>query len=231
MNPSSFPILDRRTFLTNTATALGGMVVGALAPFPIQAVAGGATIPPRPRQRWFESAWRRAVIDMHIPDWDSKFLSEFDADRYVAALVRSRAQSIVCYAHSHVGLFNYPTKIGQQHGGLKGRDIVAEMIERCHRRGIAVVLYVSVIHDRWASDQHPDWRIVHPNGGNFGQGSRHGFVCPNSPYREYVRAWTRELAERYDCEGVRFDMTFWTCVCYCPHCQRRWRDEVGGDVW
>ena len=68
------------------------------------------------------------------------------------------------------------------------------------------------------------------NGGYFGQGSRHGFVCPNSPYHEYVRAWTRELAERYDCEGVRFDMTFWTCVCYCPHCQKRWREEVGGEL-
>jgi hypothetical protein len=59
---------------------------------------------PRP---WFESAWRRAVIDMHIPDWDPTFLSEFNADRYVEALVQSRAQSIVCYAHSHVGLFHY----------------------------------------------------------------------------------------------------------------------------
>jgi hypothetical protein len=230
MKQSLPPSLDRRTFLATTGVALGGLLAATLPPFPIQAVAGGATIPPRPAQRWFERAWRRAVIDMHIPDWDAKFLSEFDPDRYVEALVRSRAQSIVCYAHSHVGLFNYPTKIGQQHGGLKGRDIVAEMIERCHRRDIAVVLYVSVIHDRWASDQHPDWRIVHPNGGNFGQGSRHGFVCPNSPYREYVRAWTRELAERFDCEGVRFDMTFWTCVCYCPDCQRRWRDEVGGEL-
>ena len=105
---------------------------------------------------------------MHIPDWDEKFLSEFDADRYVEALVQSRAQSIVCYAQSHVGLFNYPTKVGRQHGGLKGRDIVAEMIERCHQHDIAVVLYVSVIHDRWASDEHPEWRIVHPNGGHFG---------------------------------------------------------------
>ncbi len=187
-------------------------------------------VSPRLGPRWFENAWRRAVIDMHIPDWDARFLSEFDADEYVAALVRSRAQSIVCYAHSHVGLFNYPTKVGRQHAGLKGRDIVAEMIERCHQRGIAVVLYLSVIHDRWASDQHPDWRIVHPNGGHFGRGSRHGFVCPNSPYREYVRAWTREIAERFDLDGMRFDMTFWTCVCYCAHCQDRWRKEVGGEM-
>ncbi len=181
-------------------------------------------------RRWFEHAWRRAVIDMHIPDWDAKFLSEFNADRYVGALVQSRAQSIVCYAHSHVGLFNYPTKVGRHHAGLNGRDIVAEIIESCHQRGIAVVLYVSVIHDRWASDQHPGWRIIHPNGGDFGWGSRHGFVCPNSPYREYVRTWTREIAQRFDLGGMRFDMTFWTCVCYCAHCQERWRKEVGGDI-
>jgi hypothetical protein len=209
---------------------LGGLATSGSTPWRVDAASerGVSASPPRPR--WFEQAWRRAVIDMHIPDWDEKFLSEFDADRTVEALVQSRAQSIVCYAQSHVGLFNYPTKVGRQHAGLKGRDIVAEMIERCHRRDIAVVLYVSVIHDRWAADQHPDWRIIHPNGGHFGQGSRHGFVCPNSPYRDYVRAWAQELAERFDLDGVRFDMTFWVCVCYCPHCQRRWRDEVGGDL-
>lgn len=222
--------LDRRTFLATTGTALGGLFAVTLPPFPIQGLASGAITLRRPSPRWFETAWRRAVIDMHIPDWDPKFLSEFDADRYVEALVRSRAQSIVCYAHSHVGLFNYPTKVGQKHRGLHGRDLVAEVIQRCHPRGIACVLYVSVIHDRWSSDQHPDWRMVHPNGGYFGQGSRHGFVCPNSLYREYVRAWTRELAERYECDGVRFDMTFWPCACYCPHCQKRWREEVGGEM-
>ena len=119
------------------------MVIATLAPFPIQALPRGATIPPRSGPRWFENAWRCAVIDMHIPDRDPKFLSKFDADRYVEALVRSRAQSMVCHTHSHVGLFNYPTQIGQQHDGLKGRDFVAEMIERCHRRDIAVVVYTS----------------------------------------------------------------------------------------
>ncbi len=229
MNPN-LAMLNRRSFLFCTGSTLGAVVTSNIT----AAFAADYDTPRRattaPAPPWFSKAWRRAVIDMHIPDYDPKFLSEFDADQYVDALVRSRAQSIVCYAQSHVGLFNYPTQVGQQHAGLKGRDIVAEMIERCHRKGIAVVLYVSVIHDRWAADRHPEWRIIHPNGGEFGRGSRHGFVCPNSPYREYVRAWTRELAERFDLDGVRFDMTFWTCVCYCTHCQERWRQEVGGDM-
>lgn len=224
--------MTRRGFLATTGTAVSGLVATALSPSAWAGRAGprGASPAGPAGLRWFENAWRRAVIDMHIPDWDPEFLSRFDADRYVEALVQSRAQSIVCYAHSHVGLFNYPTKVGRQHAGLRGRDIVAEMIERCHARGIAVVLYVSVIHDRWAADQHPDWRIIHPNGGVFGQGSRHGFVCPNSPYREYVRAWTREIAERFDLDGMRFDMTFWTAVCACAHCRERWGAEAGGEL-
>ena len=27
---------------------------------------------------WYGKAWRRAVIDCHIPDWDPAFLSQFD---------------------------------------------------------------------------------------------------------------------------------------------------------
>jgi hypothetical protein len=229
--PSGPAPVSRRDFLTRTAagvTALGALP--ALSSRLFAAAAGSAEPNRIGNPRWFEHAWRRAVIDMHIPDWDEKFLSQFDAGEYVQRLVTSRAQSIVCYAQSHVGLFNYPTKIGQPHRGLKGRDIVAEMIEGCHRENIAVVLYVSLIHDRWASDQHANWRIVNAAGQPIGPGSRHGFVCPNSPYREYVRAWVGELCERFDFEGLRFDMTFWPAVCYCAHCRKRWADEVGGEM-
>jgi hypothetical protein len=184
---------------------------------------------PRPG-KWYQSAFRRAVIDMHIPDWDEKFLSEFDADQYVQMLVNSRAQSIVCYAHSHVGLFNYPTKVGQQHRGLKGRNIVQEMIDRCHAHNIAVVLYTSLIHDRWAFDQHPEWHMEKHDGTQYGVGSRYGVVCPSSPYREYVRAWVGEICRTFDFEGMRFDMTFWVGVCYCAHCRKRFADEVGGEM-
>src|SRR3954465_15570078 len=126
--------VTRREFL-GCGTA-GLVAASGLAPGPGASDAAGPT-PPAARP-WYRRAWRRAVIDMHIPDWDEKFLSRFDPDEYVGRLIESRAQSVVCYAHSHVGLFNYPTKVGQQHRGLKGRDIVAEMIARCHARGIAV---------------------------------------------------------------------------------------------
>jgi hypothetical protein len=181
-------------------------------------------------KQWYETAYRRAVIDMHIPDWDDKFLSEFDAGQYVAMLVKSRAQSVVAHGHSHVGLFNYPTKVGQQHRGLKGRNILGEVIEGCHAHDIAVVIYTSLIFDRWAADQHPEWRIVTHDGKLQGQGGRHGVLCPNSPYREYVRAFVEEICGLFDFEGLRFDMTFWPSLCFCKHCQQRFSEEVGGEI-
>lgn len=181
-------------------------------------------------KRWYENAYRRAVIDMHIPDWDERFLSEFSADRYVEMLVKSRAQSIVCYGQSHVGLFNYPTKVGQQHRGLKGRNILGEMIERCHAHNIAVVIYTSLIFDRWAADNHPEWRMVTHEGKPQGAGGRHGLLCPNSPYREYVRSFAAEICNLFEFEGLRFDMTFWPSLCFCRHCQTRFAAEVGGDM-
>ena len=119
--------VSRRDFLTRTAAGVAAL--GALPALSARLFAAPAARAEPNRvgnPRWFEHTWRRAVIDMHIPDWDEKFLSQFDAEEYLQRLVTSRAQSIVCYAQSHVGLFNYPTKVGQQHRGLKGRNIFAE---------------------------------------------------------------------------------------------------------
>jgi len=195
---------------------------------------------PRPRPvarrfgpHWYAHAWRRSTIDMHIPDWDPRFLADFDVEQYIDAFVRSRAQSVLAYAQSHVGLFNYPTRVGVQHANLGGRDLLGEMIRVAHRRGLAFEVYTSLIFDRWAYDHHPEWRgqdIAGCAGFEFGPQSRYGLLCLNSPYREYVRSWIRELCERYEFEGMFFDMTYWPGVCYCPHCQRRWAKEAGGKL-
>jgi hypothetical protein len=167
---------------------------------------------------------------MHIPDWDDQFLTKVNVDQYVTMLARARAQSIVAYAMSHVGLFNYPTKVGRQHKGLKGRNLVREIIDACHDHQIAVQLYNSLIFDRTTADLHPDWRMRTVEGKPHGEGGRHGLVCPNSPYREYVRAWVEEECTLFNFDGIRFDMTFWPAVCYCDHCKKRFAAEVGGEI-
>jgi beta-galactosidase GanA len=178
---------------------------------------------------WYKNAFRRMVIDMHINDWDPRFLSEFDPKNFVEMLKKAQAQSIVLYAHSHVGLFYYPTQIGVMHRGLKGRDIFGELVDLCHQNDIAVVAYTSLIFDCWASENHPDWRIKLMDGRD-AVFLRFGQCCPNSPYRDYAAQWAEELLTHYPVDGIRFDMTFWWEVCYCRYCRERFAREVGGPI-
>ena len=115
---------------------------------------------------------------------------------YVEMLVKARAQSIVAYGQSHVGLFNYPTKVGQQHRGLKGRNILGEVIERCHAHEIAVVIYTSLIFDRWAADNHPEWRMVTHDGKPQGEGGPARRAMPQLALsRVRARVRRRDLPE------------------------------------
>ena len=181
-------------------------------------------------KRWYRDAYRRSVVDMHITDWDERFMSEFDARDYVDMLVLARVRSAVVYAHSHVGLCYFPSKVGPMHKGLKGRNILGEVIDLCHHNGISVVAYCSGIFDTWAYRNNPDWRIIRANGEEAAKESRYGICCPNSPYRNYAAGIAEEICERFDLEGIRFDMTFWPCVCYCPHCRSRFAEEVGVEL-
>ena len=188
-----FQHLHRRQFLDTTGLASLSLALSTVGGHRLD----GAT-PPRSSvpsgKKWYESAYRRAVIDMHIPDWDPMFLSEFDPEAYADMLVKARSQSIVCYCQSHVGLFNYPTKIGAQHRGWRGENMLARMIDCCHERGIAVQLYTSLIFDRWAGDHHPEWRMRSWDGKIQGEGGRQCVLCINSPYRNYVRSSSRRFA-------------------------------------
>jgi hypothetical protein len=182
-------------------------------------------------KKWYQSAFRRNVVDMHLTEDDPRFLSEFDSKKYVDCLALAGVDSAVIYAHSHVGLCNYPTKVGRMHAGLKGRDILKEMIEGCHQKGIGVVVYYSLIFNTWAYRTFPDWQMRDQEGKGVADQGRYGICCPNSPYRDHMTAQVEELCRNYDFEGIRFDMTFWpNLVCYCPHCRQRFTRETGLEI-
>ncbi len=218
--------LSRRRFLDDSLMLAAASTMFGFASHPRVGRAESATT----SEPWYRHAYRRAVIDMHIPDWDENFFASFDPEKYADAIVASRAQSIVCYCQSHVGLFNYPTQVGQQHRAFAGRNLFQEMIDCCHRRGIFVQVYTSLIFDRWAGDRHPEWRMRTWDGKILAEGGRHAMLCPNSPYRDYVRSFVEEICNQFDFEGIRFDMTFWPTVCYCEFCQFRFSKEVGGEI-
>lgn len=184
---------------------------------------------------WYERSYRRNLVDMHIEDWDERFLSQFDPIKYVEMLRIANIRSAMIYANSHVGHCYWPTSTGHMHRGLGGRDTLGEILRLCHEGGIDAIIYYSLIYNNWAYEKHPDWRILDIDGRSSrekgGRGARYGVCCPNSPgYRKFVCDQIGELCQNYDFEGIFFDMTFWPSVCYCPNCRTRYGSEVEGDI-
>ena len=183
---------------------------------------------------WYKNCYRRNLVDMHIEDWDESFLSQFDPEEYVQNLKRGHIAAAMLYFQSHVGHCYFPTKIGHMHASFMGReDVMRRVVELCHKEGIYVVGYYSLIYNTYEEDRHPEWRIISREHGasDRERGGRYGLCCPNNPeYLEFVKAQIREMAEYFTVDGMFYDMTFWPSVCDCPSCRARYVRESGREL-
>ncbi len=183
--------------------------------------------------KWYTKNFRRHLCDMHIADFDNRFLSEFSADNYFENLKKAKVSAAMIYFQSHLGYCNYNTKTGKMHNAFVGREHeVKKLVDLCRGNGISVVGYYSLIFNTWAADTYPEWEIVHEDGKtNRIKGSRYGICCPNNPdYRKFVYGQIKEMSEEYTVDGMFYDMPFWPARCYCSHCQKRYAEEVGGEI-
>jgi len=195
---------------------------------------------------WYKNSYRRHLCDMHIDEWNDEFLSKFDPKEYYENLKRAKINSAMIYFQSHMGLCYYPTKAGKVHNAFIGREnAVKELVDLCRNDGIAVTGYYSLIYNNYEHDRHPDWRMVNNDGVSkrmvgLGEASdfagsskvyRYGLCCPNNPdYRAFVKEQIKEMSEYFKVDGMFYDMLFWTHMCYCEHCRKRWENEVGGEI-
>ncbi|MBC7327549.1 beta-galactosidase trimerization domain-containing protein [bacterium] len=178
--------------------------------------------------KWFQKDFRRNLVDMHIENWDESFLSQLEPRRYVELLKTAKVSTAMVYANSHVGYCYWPTRTGKMHRGIRGKDVLGELIELCHREGMNVVVYYSLIYNNWAYDKEPAWRMRLADGREARAWTgRYGVCCPNSGYRDFAFQQVEELLVNYDFEGIFFDMTFWPIVCYCQSCRERFFKETG----
>lgn len=180
----------------------------------------------------FQRNMRRLLRDMHIPDWDPAFLSQYDPEQLAEICATADLNAVMIYCKSHVGLCNYPTVIGKQHGSLHGRDVLGELNTALRRRGIATCGYHSINFDNWAAETHPQWRQVDLGlGRDLHEHTRYGVCCPNNPeYREYETGLLTEVLTRYEFDALWLDMIWYLAVCGCDRCRARYRQEEGAEI-
>ncbi|MFC3800806.1 beta-galactosidase trimerization domain-containing protein [Cohnella sp. GCM10012308] len=183
-------------------------------------------------RQWYETSYRRSLVDMHIPDWDERFLAEFESEEYIRLMALAKVDTVYIYATSCVGLANYPAKADNGHKGLAGKDIVGEITTLAKSRSMNVVVYYN-IWSKWAYDHHPEWRVVSAKGKGtadymWDQPGRYGVCCINSPYRLFALEQIAELCENYTFDGFWIDMILLPqTICYCADCRKRYYEETG----
>ncbi|MDR1105490.1 MAG: alpha-L-fucosidase [Treponema sp.] len=182
---------------------------------------------------WHKKNYRRNLVDMHINAWAPEFMTKFDPKAYVDCMMSANVSCCMVYANSHAGYAYWPAPDGNQHPGIAGRDVFGEITELCHKNNIDVIAYYTLVYDNWAYSRDPAWRVVRADGISDGEcgdrTGRYGHACPNSEgYREFTKKQVTDLVTKYDFESIFFDMTFWSHVCYCDNCKRRYEKETGG---
>ena len=180
-------------------------------------------------QDWYRTARRKVLIDNHLDDWLPGY-EKYDSVKIADTIAGAGFEAGMIYARCHVGTCYWNASDGPKHRGLGEHDQIGELTQLLHERGLKMLLYYSTIYDKKMHDAHPDWRIVGESHGELSssRASRYKQVCPNSPYRAYTVKCLEEIAERYEIDGAFLDMTFWSTVCHCPHCQKAWAEASGG---
>jgi uncharacterized lipoprotein YddW (UPF0748 family) len=175
-------------------------------------------------------ALRQVHLDFHTGPAIPNLGVDFDPDAFAQTLAAARVTSVTCFAKCHHGMSYYPTKVGVVHPGLQ-RDLLGEQIESCHRRGICVVAYTTVVWDEWAANHLADWLQMDGSGRVPGRVTlevtgRWRCLCMNSPYVDYVAAHAEEFVRAYPIDGVFFDIIMQTQPgCVCNHCLASMRQQ------
>jgi hypothetical protein len=163
--------------------------------------------------------YRQIHLDFHTSPVCEDVGVNFDAQAFAERLKAGAVDSINIFAKCHHGMSYYPTKVGVMHPHLKF-DLLGEQIEALHKADITCPVYVSIMWDDWAAQEHPEWLVIDKDGravmrrplsGEWGWST----MDVGSGYADYVRAQVAEICDNYAIDGMWFDIT-WPLPNYSP---------------
>ena len=173
---------------------------------------------------------RKVHMDMHLPEDLQGMFANLDAEAYIRTLREAHVNSVTLFAHCHHGNCYYDTHVGHKHSQLQA-DYLRELAEEAHRYDLAVLAYFSCCWNARGGQEHPEWTQRDAEGNPRPHPRYWWWMCLNSPYRDFLTAMVREVAESYPLDGLWFDITYVHPEgCYCEHCRDLYRRQYGAEM-
>ena len=163
---------------------------------------------------------RQVHLDFHTSPLIPGVGADFDADKFADTFAAANVQSVTVFAKCHHGMCYYPTETGTRHPNLQRPDLLGEMIDALHRRGIRSPIYTTVGFEEDAAARFPQWRQMKATGNfaNVGTSADFKTVLPGGwkymdflhpGYQQYLEDHVVELLNRYPVDGLFFDILFY----------------------
>jgi hypothetical protein len=157
----------------------------------------------------------------------------YNVDSVISYLKKINANVLVINGGGVVDFFQNELPLANVNPYLEGRDLLAEVVEACHKNDIRVITRVDfrgVEKSRY--EQHPDWFGVDENGEplilTYTTPEMYA-PCYNSYYRnEHAVNFIKLLLDEYNVDGIWHNAVNFHQTCYCDRCSEKFR-EFGGD--
>ncbi|GAC1369766.1 MAG: hypothetical protein NVSMB44_36740 [Ktedonobacteraceae bacterium] len=162
--------------------------------------------------------YRQVHLDFHTSAACEDVGADFDPRIFAETVKMGHVDSMTIFAKCHHGFSYYPTKVATEHPHLKF-DLMGQQIEALHSAGIRAPIYITLMWDDLAGEQHPEWIIVDKAGREVMRppltnqspligGSGWTTLDLTSGYGDYVIAQVEEISRNYQVDGFFFDICF-----------------------
>jgi hypothetical protein len=183
---------------------------------------------PAAKQWWIDEPIRMVLFLYN------QYQAPVDTDAFVQELVDLNANAVVLPTAGIAAY--YPTKIPFHTiapSVPRGRDLVGEIVRKCHARGIYVVgrFEWTVNQDKKVVEAHPDWLQRDVNGASPLWNDTY-LMCVNGGYmQEHIFKIMNEVLSRYPLDGMFFNYgggqrnVFGPCQC--SNCKTLYHSKYG----
>ena len=171
--------------------------------------------------------FRQVHLDFHTSEAIEAIGSQFSRAQFQSMLQAGHVDSITVFSKCHHGWAYHPSDANETHPHLSF-DLLGDMIDAAHEIGVKTPVYLSAGLDEKLARRHPEWLIRDAGDrtrwvNDFMTPGYHEF-CFNTPYLEILLAQIREVAARYDADGIFLDIVG-VRQCRCQYCVASLRKE------
>lgn len=157
---------------------------------------------------------RQVHLDFHTSEAIPGVGSAFDPDDFARAFKEAHVESVTLFARCHHGWCYYDTEVGSRHPTLDF-DLLRAQVDALQGVGIATPIYITCAWDELSAREHPEWRVLSPEGrflyaggveGN-PDGTRWALLDFSTGYMDFLERQIEEVAKRFpDAPGIFLDI-------------------------